>query len=209
MKVYKKQDARKDCTSVSCFQTVKWQENKRDCIPVIKRNFCPKGRGTVAQCYQGFLWRGRIQQLPEPCDQLLVKYTVKYEKMRPYAYVQPWTSVRWLLTLSGSRHKKPESPVDTVYRASWAGDFICPCPAGKVDRNCPDSVYYVEPERGEKAVWRSAVIRYPFMRISAMVWKEKWRINIMTCDIILARIDQYKKAYAENRRMSGMIFCAY
>ena len=172
----------------------KMQENKKRLYYRYREKAARKEGGQSLNAIKAFV-AGKDTSNYLNRDQLLVKYTVKYEKMRDlmpmFSYERPLDDSTYL----ASRHKKPESPVDTVYRASWAERFLSMLPQGKVDRELPDSVYYVEPgervrKRFEEAQYDSVSIYEDFRQ-----WYERksGRIKHYDRDIILARIDEYKK----------------
>lgn len=140
-------------------------------------------------------------------EQLLEKYTKKYQQVRDFLpmfnYERPLDDSTYLA--SRSRRSKEVSPADTAYRPSFMQRMLTMLPQRKVMRMLPDSTYYIEPskrvvKRFEEAQYDSATIYEDFQK-----WYERktGRIKHYDRNALLEKINAYKQRIRDRQLVIG------
>lgn len=182
----------------------KMQENKKKLYYKFREKAARKEGGQSLSAIRAFV-SGKDTSNYLNRDELLQKYTMKYEKVRDFlpmfSYERPMDDSTYL----ASRHRKEADPADTVYRPSFGERLLAILPQRKISRELPDSVFYIQPgarirKRFEEAQYDSAAIYEDFRR-----WYEKKtdRIKHYDHDVVKERVDNYKKRVLKKQSVIG------
>lgn len=182
----------------------KMQENKKKLYYKFREKAARKEGGQSLNAIKAFV-SGRDTSNYLNRDELLQKYTMKYERIRDFlpmfSYERPMDDSTYL----ASRHKREVNMADTVYRPSFAERLLAILPQRKISRELPDSVFYVQPgvrtqKRFEEAQYDSTAIYEGFRH-----WYEKKsdRIKHYDRDVILAKVAKYKERVLKRQEVVG------